>query len=99
MADAWRSTICADVATLTEPSCAAFPRGPLLLSGNHGARGNHDHDSRTDRTRHIRDAWGFRFSATAPPSRRPVPTDERGLDPLVSVWVCGAHGVGMKRRA
>jgi hypothetical protein len=84
---------------LVELSHVAVPRGPLLLSGNHGARGNHDHDSRTDRTPRIRDAWGFRFSAAAPPSRHPAPTDERGLDPLVSVWVCGAHGVGTKHRA
>jgi hypothetical protein len=44
-ADAWRPTICADVALLTEPSRIAVPHGPLLLSGNRGARGNHDHDS------------------------------------------------------
>jgi hypothetical protein len=34
----------ADVVMLTEPSRATVPHGPLLLSGNHGARGNHDHD-------------------------------------------------------
>jgi hypothetical protein len=28
-----------------------------------------------------------------------APTDEQGLDPLVNVWVCGAHGVGMKCHA
>jgi hypothetical protein len=78
---------------LTELSCAAVPHGLLLLSGNRGARGNHDHDPR------IWDAWGFRFSAIAPPFRRPALTDERGLDSLVSVWVCGAHGAGTKRRA
>jgi hypothetical protein len=82
---------------LMEPSRITVPRGPLLPSGNCGARGNHDHDSRTDGTPRIRDAWGFRFSTTTPPSRPPAPTDERGLNPLVSVWVCGAHEVGMKR--
>jgi hypothetical protein len=40
-----------------------------------------------------------RFSAAAPPFRRPVLTDERDLSPLVSIWVCGAHGVGTVRRA
>jgi hypothetical protein len=84
---------------LVEPSRVAIPRGLLLLSGNRGARGNHDHDSRTDGTPRIQDARGFRFSAAALPSRHPAPTDERSLDPLVSVWVCGARGVGMKRRA
>jgi hypothetical protein len=84
---------------LVEPSRVAVPRGSLLLSGNRGARGNHDHDSRTDGTPRIWDAWGFRFSAAAPPSRRPAPTDEQGLDPLVSVWVCRARVVGTKRRA
>jgi hypothetical protein len=88
-----------DVAMLTEPSHVAVPRGPLLLSGNCGAQGNHDHDSRTDVTPHIWDARGFHFSAATPPPRCPVLTDERGLDPLVSVWVCGACGVGTKRRA
>jgi hypothetical protein len=34
--DAWRPMIHADVATLTEASRVAVPRGPLLLSGNHG---------------------------------------------------------------
>jgi hypothetical protein len=99
MADTWRPTIRADVAMLAEPSRTAVPRGPLLLSGNRGARGNHDHDPRTDGTPRIRDARGFRFSAAASPFRRPVPTDEWGLDPLVSAWVCGARGVGTKRRA
>jgi hypothetical protein len=80
-----------------EPSRAAVPRGSLLLSGSLGARGNHDHDPRTGGTPRIRDARGFRFSAAAPSFRRPVPTDERDLGPLVSAWVCGAHGVGMKR--
>jgi hypothetical protein len=27
------------------------------------------------------------------------PTDEWNLGPLVSAWVCGARGVGTKRRA
>jgi hypothetical protein len=84
---------------LTEPSCTAVPRGPLLLIKNHGVEGNHDHDPRTDETLCIRDARGFRFSAAAPPFRHPAPTDEWGLDPLVSAWVCGARDVGMKRRA
>jgi hypothetical protein len=98
-ADAWRPMICADVAMLTEPSRVAVPRGSLLLSENHGAQGNHDHDSRTVGTPRIRDARGFRFSAAAPPSRRPAPTDKRGLDPLVSVSVYEACDVGMKRHA
>jgi hypothetical protein len=89
----------ADIAMLVEPSCAAVPHGPLLLSGNHGARGNHDHDPRTDGMPCIWDAQGFRFSATAPPFHHLAPTDERGMDPLVSTWVCGARGVGTKRRA
>jgi hypothetical protein len=84
---------------LTELSRAAVPRGSLLLTGNHGARGNHDHVPRTDGTPRIRDAWGFRFSAVALPFCRPVLTDERDLDPLVSVWVCRARSVGTKRRA
>jgi hypothetical protein len=88
-----------DVVMLTEPSHAAVLRGPLLLSGNHGARGNHDHVPRTDGTPHIRDARGFHFSVAAPPFRRPVPTDERDLGLLVSAWVCGARGVGTKHRA
>jgi hypothetical protein len=81
-----------------EPSCTAVPHGLLLHSGNHEARGNHDHDPRTDGTLRVRDARGFRFGATAPPFRRPVLTDERDLDPLVSAWVCEARGVGTKRR-
>jgi hypothetical protein len=81
---------------LAEPSRAVVPRGPLLLSGNRGAQGNHDHDPWTNTTPRIRDARGFRFSTAAPPFHHPAPTDERGLDPLVSVWVCGAHGVGTK---
>jgi hypothetical protein len=84
---------------LVEPSRVAVPHRSLLLSGNHRARGNHDHDSRIDETPCIQVVRGFRFSATTPPSRRPASTDERGLDPLVSVWVCGARGVGTKRRA
>jgi hypothetical protein len=88
-----------DIAMLVEPSRVAVPRGPLLLSGNCGTHGNHDHDPRTDETPCIRDAWGFHFSTAAPPFRRSVPTDEQGLDPLVSAWVCGAHGVGMKHHA
>jgi hypothetical protein len=36
VADAWRPTIRADVVTLTKASRVAVPRGPLLLSGNHG---------------------------------------------------------------
>jgi hypothetical protein len=84
---------------LVEPSRVAVPRGPLLLSGNRGDRGNHDHDPRTNGTPCIRDVRGFRFSAAAPTFRRPEPTDDRGLDPLVSAWVCGARGVGTKRRA
>jgi hypothetical protein len=76
-ADVWRPTIHMDVAMLMEPSRAVAPRGPLLLSGNRGARVNHDHDSRTDRTPRIRDARGFCFSATAPPSHHPASTDER----------------------
>jgi hypothetical protein len=99
MADTWRPTICVDVAMLAEPSRATVPCGSLLLSGNHGARGNHDHVPRTDGTPRIRDARGFRFNAAAAPFRCPVPTDERGLGSLVSAWVCGQHGVGMKRRA
>jgi hypothetical protein len=82
-----------------EPSHIVVPRGPLLFSGSHGARGNHDHDPQTDKTPCIWDARGFRFSAAAPPFRRSVPTDERDLGPLVSTWVCGARGVGMKHRA
>jgi hypothetical protein len=43
--DMWRPTIRADVALFgAEPSRTAIPHGPLLLSGSHGARGNHDHD-------------------------------------------------------
>jgi hypothetical protein len=42
---------------------------------------------------------GFRFRAVAPPFHHPVPTDEWDLGPLVSAWVSGARGVGMKRRA
>jgi hypothetical protein len=98
-ADTWRPTIRAIVAMLTEPSHAAVPRGPLLLIGNREARGNHDHDPRIDGTPRIRDAWGFCFSAAAPPFRCPVPTDERGMDSLVNAWVCGARGVGTKRHA
>jgi hypothetical protein len=41
----------------------------------------------------------FRFNATAPPFRCPVLTDEWDLGPLVSAWVCGAHGAGTKHRA
>jgi hypothetical protein len=67
-----------------EPSRAAVPRGPLLLSESHGARGNHDHDPRTDGTPCIRDAREFCFSAAAPPFRRPLLTDEQDLGPLVS---------------
>jgi hypothetical protein len=84
---------------LTEPSHATVPREPLLLNENRETRGNHDHIPRTDGAPRIRDARGFRFSATALPFRRLVPTDERDLGPLVSTWVCGAHGVGMKHRA
>jgi hypothetical protein len=98
-ANTWRPTIHAGVAMLVEPSRAAVSRGPLLPSRNSGAWGNHEHDSRTDGTPLIRDAWGFHFSAAAPPSRHPALTDERGLDPLVNVWVCGARGVGTKRPA
>jgi hypothetical protein len=29
----------------------------------------------------------FHFSTVVPPFRRPVPTDERNLGPLVSAWV------------
>jgi hypothetical protein len=98
-ADTWRPTIHTDVAMLTESSCAIVPRGPLLLSGNRGARGNHDHIPRTDRTPRIRDARGFRFSTSAPPLSCPVLTDERDLAPLVSAWVCGERGVGTKHHA
>jgi hypothetical protein len=98
-ADAWRPMIRADVAMLVEPSHVAVPRGSLLLNGNRGARGNHDHDPRTAGTPRIQDARRFRFSAASPLSRRPTPTNEWGLDPLVSVWVCGARDVGTKRRA
>jgi hypothetical protein len=82
---------------LMEPSRVAVPHGPLLLSENHGAQCNHEHDSRTNGTPRIWDARGFRFSTVAPPSRRPAPTDEWGLDPLVSIWLCRARGVGTKR--
>jgi hypothetical protein len=82
-----------------EPSRAAVLRGPLLLSGSHGARDNLDHDPRTDETPHIWDARGLRFCAATPTFRRPVPTDERDLGPLVSAWVCGTRGVDTKRRA
>jgi hypothetical protein len=84
---------------LMELTRAVVPRGPLLLSKNHGARGNHDHDPRTDGTPHIWDARGFHFSTVAPPFCHPAPTDERGLDPLVSIWVCRARGAGTKHRA
>jgi hypothetical protein len=80
-----------------EPSCAAVPRGPLLLSGSHGARGNHDHNPRTDGTLRIWDARRFHFNAAALPFHRLVPTDERDLGPLVRAWVCGACGVDTKR--
>jgi hypothetical protein len=53
----------ADVSMLTESSRTTVPRGPLLLSGNHEARGNHDHVLRTDWTPRIWDARGFCFSA------------------------------------
>jgi hypothetical protein len=100
MADTWRPMSRADVTMFSvKPSHAVVPRGPLLLSGSRGARGNHDHDARTDRTPCIWDARGFCFSASAPSFRRPVPTDERDLGPLVSAWVCGACGVGTKRSA
>jgi hypothetical protein len=72
-----------DVAMFSaEPSRIAVLCGPLLLSGSHGARGNHDHDPRTDGTPHTRDARGFHFSAATPPFRRPVSTNERDLGPL-----------------
>jgi hypothetical protein len=98
-ADVWRPTIRADVVMLAESSCVTVPRGSLLFSGNHGPRGNHDHNSRTEGTPRIRDARGFCFSAAALPSRRPALTDERGLDPLVSIWVYGAQEVGTKHHA
>jgi hypothetical protein len=99
MADTWRPMIRADIAMLAEPSRVAVPRGPLLLSGNCGARGNHGHVPRTDGTPRTWDTWGFRFSAATPPSHRPVPTDKRVLGPPVGAWVCGVHGGGMKHRA
>jgi hypothetical protein len=34
----------------------------------------------------------LRFCAAAPPFCRPAPTDERGLGPLISVWVRRARG-------
>jgi hypothetical protein len=88
-----------DVALLVEPSQTVVPCGPLLLSRNHGARGNHDHVPRTDGMPHIWDARGFRFSAATPPFFCPVLTDMRDLGPLVSAWVCGARGVGTKHCA
>jgi hypothetical protein len=100
MADTWRPTIRVDVAMFSvEPSHAAVSREPLLLSGSHEARGNHNHDPRTIGTPCIRDAWGFCFSAVAPPFHRPVPIDEWNFGPLVSAWVCGARSEGTKRRA
>jgi hypothetical protein len=95
----WRPMIHADIVMLMKPSRTAVPRGPLLLSGNHGARGDHDHVPQTVGTPRIRDAQVFRFSATAPPFRCPVPIDEQDLGPLVSAWVCRAPGVGTKHRA
>jgi hypothetical protein len=38
-------------------------------------------------------AYGIRGDSVS------APTDERGLDPLVSAWVCRARDVGMKRHA
>jgi hypothetical protein len=99
VADTWRPMIRTDVAMLAEPSRVVVPRGPLLLSIICGARDNHDHDSRTDGTPRIWDARGFRFSVIAPPSHHPALTDEQDLDPLVSIWVCRARSVGMKRHA
>jgi hypothetical protein len=88
-----------DIVMLAESPRTAVPCGPLLLNGNRGARCNHDHDPRNDRTRRIRGARGFRFSVAAPPFHRPVLTDEQDLGPLVSAWECGARGVGTKHRA
>jgi hypothetical protein len=73
MTDTWRPTIHADIAMLVEPSSAAVPCGPLLHNEIHRARGNHDHNPRTDGTPRIWGARGFRFSITAPPFHRLVP--------------------------
>jgi hypothetical protein len=63
MADMWRPTIRADVATLMKSSCTTVLRGPLLLSGSHGAQGNHDHDPRPTGRR----AYGMRGDSVSAP--------------------------------